>query len=296
MNITLKQLSIFVEIAQQGSITAAAENIFLSKPALSMALSELESQLNQKLFYRVKRRLILSEHGEILLPRADELLTRYQELKDTFSNPTDVRQHALKIGSSRTIGSYFTPFLMRDFQEQSETKNHTMVVGNTEAICQRLNNYEIDVALIEGDIHDASLASINWLQDEMIVVVNNKHPLAKNKKVSYKDLDNHEWVVREEGSQTRQYFIDAIASRVKQWTPLHELNTFDAIINAVIADLGMACLPKVAVSSQIRRKQLVALNIALKPRQFKIYYLKNKYQSSLAKDFIQFCQAWKPKV
>ncbi|WCF13763.1 LysR family transcriptional regulator [Edwardsiella piscicida] len=114
MNITFKQLRVFVAIARSGTLTQAASQLFMTKGALSQTLSELENQLGVRLFERQHARLLLNHEGQRLLPVADELLTRMQGVESLFNNGNgDTR---LMVGCTKTIGSYLLPELLSAFQ------------------------------------------------------------------------------------------------------------------------------------------------------------------------------------
>lgn len=111
MSLTLKQLRVFSAIALHGNMTQASEMLFLTKPALSMALQELEKQLGQRLFDRVNNRLHLNSQGRRLLPMADELLQRAHQIEQTFQQDTEL-SGSLHIGASNTIGNYMLPQML----------------------------------------------------------------------------------------------------------------------------------------------------------------------------------------
>ncbi|MGL4460050.1 MAG: LysR family transcriptional regulator, partial [Plesiomonas shigelloides] len=114
MSLTLKQLRVFSAIALHGNMTQASEMLFLTKPALSMALQELEKQLGQRLFDRVNNRLHLNSQGRRLLPMADELLQRAHQIEQTFQQDTEL-SGSLHIGASNTIGNYMLPQMLGAF-------------------------------------------------------------------------------------------------------------------------------------------------------------------------------------
>ncbi|AJR07602.1 LysR family transcriptional regulator [Photobacterium gaetbulicola] len=292
MNIALRQLKVFVTVAQELTITAAAEKLFLSKPAVSMALSELEKQLGHKLFDRNNNRLLINEQGKRLLPLADELLARSQDIEQLFSQEGPVTGK-LKIGSSDTVGNQVTPFLLRDFRRDSGHCDQSLFIANTAQICHMLGEFELDIGLVEGKVQADNLAVIPWLGDEMVVACHPGHPLTKAEQLSLSDLEHSEWILREPGSGTREYFLGRLAPRLEHWHQAFELNNTEAIINCTAAGLGLTLLSRRAVEHAVKDNRLTILSLPLDmQRQYWLLFHKEKYQSPLLKLFIAFCQQW----
>lgn len=292
MNIALRQLRVFVTVAQERTITAAAEKLFLSKPAVSMALSELEKHLGHKLFDRNNNRLLINEQGKRLLPLADELLARSNAIEQLFDQAGPVTGK-LKIGSSDTVGNQVTPFLLRDFRASSKHKDQSLFISNTAQICHKLSEFELDVGLVEGKVQQQDLVTLPWLDDDMVVACHPAHPLTKIASLSLSDLENSQWILREPGSGTREFFLNRIAPRLEAWQQAFELNTTEAIINCAAAGLGITCLSRLAVDHAVKDKRLITLDLPLDMRrQYWLLYHKEKYQSPLLKLFVDFCQHW----
>lgn len=291
-NITLKQLKVFTTITQHKTLTASAEKLFLTKAAVSLSLGELERQLGHVLFDRVNNRLILNQEGKRLLPLADELLHRSEDLSQMFQ--VDNLLHGqLKIGASDTIGNQVAPFLLRDFRQQSQHQDQSLFISNTSLICQKLSDYELDIGLIEGKTQSDHLIMKPWNQDEMCVVCSPNHPLAQQNQILISDLENSQWLLREAGSGTREFFARVIAPRIEVWHEAFQLNTTEAILNATAANLGLACLSRLAVQSAVKDKRVVILPLPLDmTRRFWLLVHKEKYQSPLLKSFMQFCNDW----
>ena len=291
-NISLKQLKVFTTITQHKTLTSAAEVLFLSKAAVSMALSELEKQIGHALFDRVNNRLVLNQEGQKLLPLADELLNRSNAIDQLFDEGLTLSGD-LRIGASDTIGNQVAPYLLSQFRQQYQHQSQSLFISNSALICQKLVDYELDIALIEGKTLHPQLISTQFSQDEMCIVCSPSHPLATQEKVTLRDFEQSEWMLREAGSGSREFFLRAIAPRIEQWHEAFELNTTEAIINCVSADLGFGCLSRLAAQSAINDGRIVVLDVPLDmKRRFWLLVHKEKYQSPLLKRFIDFCHHW----
>ncbi|WCP67764.1 LysR substrate-binding domain-containing protein [Vibrio tubiashii] len=291
-NISLKQLRVFISITQHDTLTAASEALFLSKAAVSMALSELEKQIGHSLFDRVNNRLILNQEGQKLLPLADELIERAQDIEQLFDNDQTLTGE-LRIGASDTIGNQVAPYLISDFRRHTNHHSQSLFISNSALICQKLVDYELDLALIEGKTLHPELISTQFSQDEMCVICSPDSPLANKQRFSVGDLEESEWILREPGSGSREFFLRAIAPRIEQWHESFQLNTTEALINSVSAGLGLGCLSKLAAQPALTDGRVIELKLSLDmKRRYWLLVHKEKYQSPLLKSFIEYCHQW----
>lgn len=294
MNIALKQLKVFVTITKEKTITAAADKLFISKPAVSMALAELEKNIGNKLFDRHNNRLFINHQGRQLLPLADEILKRTQDLEALFAE-SNSEKGQLDIGCSETIGNQLIPYLLKSFQQDTNNQNQKVIIKNTADICQDIVEFKLDIGLVEGSITQNSLLATPWLKDEMCVICSPEHPLAQYELVSFADIDNHAWVLREDGSGTKDVFTHHLSKHLNHWTVAFELKNTSAIINFVSCGFGLSLLSKHAVQAAVNEGRIVALPMDSKtPRQLSLVYHKDKYQSPFIKRFIDYCLQWQP--
>lgn len=292
-NISLKQLKVFITITQHETLTSASEALFLSKAAVSMALSELEKQIGHSLFDRVNNRLILNQEGQKLLPLADELIERAQDIEQLFDNDQTLTGE-LKIGASDTIGNQVAPYLLRDFRTETQHTSQSLFISNSALICEKLIDYELDLALIEGKTLHPQLISTQFSEDEMCIVCTPNDPLISKLPLTIGDLENSDWILREPGSGSREFFLRTVAPRIEHWQESFQLNTTEALINSVSAGLGLGCLSKLSAEPAINAGRVVELQLPLDmKRRFWLLVHKEKYQSPLLKTFIDYCHQWR---
>ncbi|TEW53742.1 LysR family transcriptional regulator [Psychromonas sp. RZ22] len=291
MNITLKQLHVFITITQEKTLTAASEKLFLSKPAVSMALAELEKQLGHKLFERKNNRLLINEMGRALLPLADEQIERSQAITSLFDNNNF--QGKIRIGSSNTVGNHLLPILLAQFRAFKNHHDQSMCIDNSTSIGEQLKDYELDIALVEALLVDKQLHVERWIKDEMVIVANPQHPLINKNLISIHDLNKQAWILREEGSGTRHFFLNHIGKHLTDLNIAFELKSTEAIINCCAADLGIGCMAKTAARHALQDKRVVTLPIDIDmSRDLYLVWHKDKYQSPILKEFIEYCQQW----
>lgn len=296
MSLTLKQLKVFRALALSENMARAAEIVFVTKPALSMALHELENQLGQPLFDRVNNRLRLNSQGKRLLPLADELLLRAEHLEQSFKRET-ILGGVLNIGASNTIGDYLLPSLLGEFLRQYPGCQPTISVANTQVLANQLNHFELDMILVEGSLNDPRLELTPWLIDEMILVVAPDHPLSllnqRQGRLSVADLSDQFWILREPGSGTREQFDRSIAPQIGQWNLRLESPRSEVILGTCRAGLGIAYVSSIVARQSLQEGTLCPLSISLDThRQLHLVVQKDKYRSPLLHCFMQFCQDW----
>ena len=286
MEITLRHLEIFVEVAKQKSILKASENLYLSQSAVSMALSEFEKRLGIKLFDRVGRKLILNNYGEKIFAEATAIIERVENIENKFKNSEFSGK--LIIGATQTIGNYALPEIIWNFKNTYRDVNISMIIENTEKILDKLLNFEIDIAFIEGIINHQEIKAIKWIKDEIVIFAGKNNPISKKEKVTIKDLENSKWVLREKGSGTRDIFEKVISKKIKNLNICMEANQIEAIKNIVACGNCIGALSIISIKKEVELKKLVVLNVPFKiKRDFKIFIHKKKYITPILEHFIE---------
>ncbi len=294
LRLTLRQLSVFVAVAQHGSTVAAAQALAMSQSAVSASLAELERALDGVLFDRVARRLSINETGRQFFPRALSLLDQSHEL-ERFAAQTGVQ---LRIAASNTIGSYILPALLAGFRNaQSVPCALDMRIGNTQDVLQALLQFEADIGLIEGTSHERDLRSVHWCDDEMAVIVGPSHPLATGK-AGLRALRDADWIVREPGSGTREIIEQRLVPHLGELRYALELGNAEAIKRAVMSGFGVSCLSLHVVRDELARGTLVALRDGLprviRPLQLVVHQDKFPTQGLLA--FTEYLRGAAPAI
>ncbi|AUM12208.1 LysR family transcriptional regulator [Ketobacter alkanivorans] len=291
MKYTLRQLQVFLATAHFQNISKAANSLAMSQSAASSALSEMESQFDIQLFDRVGKRLQLNSLGHALRGQAEALLRQAEDLELALQQHSAVGH--LKVGATLTIGNYLAIHIMSRFLQELPGAQVELDVANTAAIAAKVKNFELDVGLIEGEISDPELDIIPWMEDELVVFCAPDHPLATKKKLSEKDILNAQWILREQGSGTRQAFDWAMHGILPELTILLELQHTEAIKRAVEARLGIGCLSRVALKEAFSRGSLIPLLIPNRnlKRQFYFILHKQKYRDSSIDQWLTLCQS-----
>lgn len=284
MNITLRQLEIFAAVAGHGHVGRAAETLGVSQSAVSMALSDFETALGERLFDRVSRRVLLNEYGRVLLPRAIAVIEQARSIEDEGAGGR--RSGRIRAGASTTIGNYLLPGILGAFAAAEPEIGVTLEVANTADIAGRLAAHAIDIAFVEGPVDGEEVDASHWRSDELVAFAG---PRAATRPPPEKRI---EWIMREPGSGTREVFERAMT---QARMPVHvrmELGHTEAIKKAVEAGLGYGCLSRLAVERELRLGYLVAVELPGVDfrRDLSMLLRKGKHLTAPLRLFIDFCR------
>ncbi|CDG51080.1 putative DNA-binding transcriptional regulator [Halomonas sp. A3H3] len=285
-HVTFRQLQVFVAVARDGSVSAAARHLSLSQSATSKGLSDLERQLGGNLFERLGRRLRLNDMGRHLLPRAERLLDGLADFMVAAEEPEGRLQGTLNVSASATIGTYLLPSLAGSFCEAHPTVDLRLRLRNTGEVITDVLRFDADLGLIEGHCHEPRLTSDIWCEDRLVIVASPRHSLAAKQSLDDNDLAGAAWILREPGSGTREVFEAAVQNHVERLHVRMELSQHEAIKQAVRAGFGLGCLSRMSVAGEIERGELVALpNELFLARQFSLIWHPERYRSPLWQAF-----------
>lgn len=290
MHFTLRQLEIFLEIASCQNITQAAKNLAMSQSAASEALKGLEHQYEVQLFDRIGKRLRLNSLGHSVRAKAQVLIEHARALEFDLKQGDNIGE--LAIGATLSIGNYLAVHIMGDFLHAYPESKVNLKIENTTKIAERVLNFDLDLGLVEGEYWHDDLHIAPWCNDELVVFCTPDNPLAALSSVSDEELKQVQWVLREEGSGTRQVFDRAMSGLVSEINVFLELPHTEAIKGAVKAGLGIGCLSAITLRDEFERRELIPLSIPQRNFQRKFYFIthKKKYRSSLIELWLDFCR------
>lgn len=283
MRITLKQLEIFLAVYHNGTTVAAAEEVFLSQSAISMALSELEKQLDTVLFQRVGKRLVPTQQAHMLSSLAGATLKQVEQIEYLFN----LKVERLVIGASTTIGNYLLPRLIRDFQALYPEVDIRLAIFNSTDICEGLLNYDYDLGFIEGDNPFVEIKARHWMGDELVLFAAKDSRFIQSSKplASISELEQIPLILREVGSGTRTFVQKHLLQHLES-SSVMELGNSEAIKQAVINDLGIGCLSRFALEDLLELDKIKILSVAHLPTLHRPLFLLEK-KKNLSSDAYQ---------
>jgi DNA-binding transcriptional LysR family regulator len=292
LRLILRQLEVFVAIAQAGSTRAAGDRVARSQSAASAALAELEASLGVPLFDRVGRRLILNENGRSLLPEAASLLDRAIDLEHLF---TGAHAAPLRLAASLSIGEYLLPGLLARWKEAHPANPVRLMIGNTSEVIEALTGFDADVGFVEGTQSHPRLLAQPWFTDELVVVAAPAHPLAA-RAVSLKQLREASWALREPGSGTREAADRWLLESVGPLRVEFEMNSPEAIKRLVAAGAALGCLAREVVAQELAQGTLVEVRTGLPrtTRQLSLVLHRDRRLGRATEDFVRHCLRTSP--
>lgn len=288
--ITLRQLEIFVAVADSEHVTEAAKRLHLSQSAVSAALAELTERLGGVLFDRVGRRVRLNDRGRRLQAAAHDLLERTADLVRTFRSDEQVTGR-LRVGASSTIGMYLLPATIGRFAESHPGVEIDLEIGNSEAIEAALAARSLDVGFVEGPPREPQVEAAAWRDDELVVFARTGDPLARRRRLPLAQLAAARWVLREAGSGTRAVFESALQAHGLRVTPAVTMGHSEAVKSAVRAGLGIGCLSTMALRTELAAKEFARLRVPELDLRRRLWRLVRRggYASALQRAFVAFC-------
>ncbi|MGE5893156.1 MAG: selenium metabolism-associated LysR family transcriptional regulator [bacterium] len=291
------KLKVFCTVAETKSFSKASEIIHLTQPAVSLQIQALEELYETKLFDRSSSSVTLTKAGELLYKYAKEILSLYAEAEKNIGDMTGLVKGSIKIGASTTIGNYLLPNIIVDFKKTRPKIKVHMVVGNTKRVIEYLNSGTIDFGIVEGDITRQKITSDKLIEDELCVIVPPFHSWAKKKDISILELTKEPFIIREEGSGTRQViekYLNDHGITVQSMKIALILGSTEAIKQAVESGIGVAIVSRWTARKELKygTLRLLSLKEEKMMRNFSLIYSKNLVPSHAVDEFLSYIKAY----
>ena len=264
---TLDQLRIFLAVAKHLHFTRAAEALYISQPAVSAAIQNLEEQYGVKLFHRIGRHIEMAEAGMLLQGEAQKILDQVALTERGLRELNNLERGELKLGSSLTIGNYWLPSKISQFQRQYPGISVDCVLANTEEICIGTATGLFDLGLVEGVVQPAVKSSLEQEivgSDRLLIVVGKSHPWFERTEIFLTELYTTEWVMRESGSGTQQRFEQALRNWGIDLTELNIILVFSSgemVKAAIESGVGAAGISELMVQKELQLDTLRAIQV-----------------------------------
>ncbi len=290
---TIRDLEIFVAVAETGGIGTAAKKLYISQPTVSHAISQIEKSYHVKLFERLSKKMLITATGEEFLQYAHHSLNHFRNMEHFLYHASE--QLTIHIGASLTVGGFFLMNMISDFEQEHPHLRVRVYIDNTKIILRQILDGSLDIAVLEGDTLSSETVTEVVYEDNMVLICGKEHPFANRSSIRLQELKNADCVLREEGSGTRDFLIRLTE---KQGIPIVEkwvCHSFDAILNIVSAGQGVSIISE-AVAAHEPRVVQIPLEDAVMTRKFRIVYHKDKFISSALKEFITETRSYFRKV
>ena len=287
----IRKLEIFYKTAKCLNMSQVAKEMYISQPSISQCISEIESEIDTKLFDRIGKKLYLTHEGKIFYEYTRRILNIYEEginiVQSSKSN-----KGKLVIGASTTIGTYIMPNIIHKFNDKEKDIEVSMIIDNKHNIEELILHNKVDIAFIEGTVNSKDIVLKDIWKDELVFISSINHKWNGKKYLNTDDLKNNKFIIREDGSGTRERFEEFLESKNIKFNSYIELGHLEAIINYVKLNMGVSCVPYMPV---LQEENLNSINIyRLKDNKItrSLYSAihKDKYISKHIECFMKFCE------
>ena len=268
---TPEQLRIFVAVAERGNVTRASELLGMSQSAASAAIKALELSSGVQLFNRVGRAIELSAAGRRFLPEAKAVLERIAAARHVLENASRTIAGNLAIAASQTIASYWLPRRLAAFQEEHPAVRMDVSIGNTRQVENKVLDGTADLGLVEGRTESDLLRRTRVDVDRLLLVVAGAHPEVAELAPGRPDIASLRWIVREDGSGTRQVLQDLARRMGMSFDALRiflVLPSNEAIVQAVEAGAGATVISELVAGKAVAKGSLRHVPLDLPARDF----------------------------
>ena len=284
---TIRHLKVFLCVCKYGSMTKAAEELFIAQPAVSNTIAEIEKNYKVKLFDRINKKLLLTDEGKVLLIKAQEVLTAFKEFEEIALNSS--KKPLLKIGSSLTIGKQKLPWLLRNLKENFKEIDFQVSINQTSIIESKILNGTLDFAFIQGKPSSPSIKSRLVDSNTLIAVCGKKYDMPDT--VTLKELCRYDLLLREDESVSREFLDNIFALENIVVTPVMESISNQALISAAVQNLGVTIMPEALLTRQLNNgglRKITVLDYEFTRNSYLVYH-KDKSFGAVKKEIFDFC-------
>lgn len=290
-----RRLQVFHIVAKQLSFTKAAELLFMTQPAVTFQVKQLEEHFNTRLFERGYGKISLTPAGHLAFEYAERILKLSGEMDTRIGEMTGQISGHLLVGASTTIAEFVLPHILGEFKVVYPQVSTRLTVANSAKIVQKMADFELDIGLIETGPEESVVNCEVCCEDELVVICPPDHELAQQPFLTPAQIMGQHCVSREQGSGTREivdkYFIDA-GIAPDELNTVMELGSRETIKGVVESGLGISILSRCTVDKEVLLGRLIA--IPLKPklmRSFSMVFPKEKFRSRLLTTFADFAKS-----
>ncbi len=293
------RLQVFYTVAKRLNFTKASKELYISQPAVTKHIKELESAYKTSLFERSgNKKILLTPAGEVLLAYADKLLTVYRELE--YDMNLLVKQHhgILRIGASTTVAQYVIPPVLALFHKKFKDIQVQLITGNTEEIEQALLHKEIEVGIIEGISRNPLIKYETYLKDELVLIAAIGNNLIRKESIKPEELKNYPFLLREPGSGTLDVLAHALQNYQIKIADLNvemQLGSTESIKSYLLHSNCLAFLSVNAISKELKNNECRIIDIKGLSIDRPFQFIQQHGQAtSIAELFIRFARTSKP--
>jgi len=289
MALNLNQLKIFYTCGKHHTFSDAAEELFLTQPAVTMQIRHLEDYFNMKLFHRHRKRIELTEAGKILFDYAQKIFDLAALAESSMRQLQDLKTGVLKIGTNKVYIKYMMPSIVSSFQKKYPEMHVNLYGGSSAEIVKSLIDHNIEFGVIPAkSSYPPQIKVLPFTHEELVLTLARDHPLNKKRKISIKDLAGEPLIIREKGSYTREIILERYRKAKIEPRIISEANNWDFIKEQAASGNGIAFLAEWTLKEEMAAGFLKTRILTEGPFKFNvdIVCLRDRSLSPSAKVFL----------
>lgn len=294
--VNLNQLRVFYHVADQGRITAAAEKLHITQPAVTIQLKAFEESCEVKLYQKVGQKIQLTDEGNAIYEYAKSVFEYERKIDELLDDMRGLKRGSLRLGTTKTYSRFLLPALMGKFHEEYPHIKIDIHEGSSMDMIQRLARSEHEVVVIAKVAEHAKVRFVPFASEELVLILAPSHRLVGEKAVSCEDLADEPIIMREQGSGTRKA-VDEFFAKI-DFAPRISMQTDnpDLIKQLVQRGEGVSFLVKSGVCGDVEAKRLATVPLKEHKLFLKTYvaYLKDQNLSPSARAFIKVLEKMTP--
>ncbi|WP_031513564.1 selenium metabolism-associated LysR family transcriptional regulator [Desulfofalx alkaliphila] len=285
----IERLRVFKKVAELKSFTRAAEELFMTQPAISKNIKLVEKFYGVNLFIRMGNQIELTDAGKKLLQFANDILELADEAKETLTDNKSQAEEKIVLGAGSTVGVYLLPQLLEQFVRRYPNIDFTIEISNAKQVLDKVTEGSIEVGVVGAIVRRPNLEYVPLMSEKLQLIVSNQHPWARQGKVAAKKLCQQPFFLREKGSGLRYLVEERLHKAGIQLEHVTELPNNEAILRLVEAGLGVSIMSEnvIAQDLELNRVQTVQIEGMQLDHNFYMIYRKENVSGSLKK-FIRF--------
>ena len=294
----LRQLEILQAIAETGSFTACGRKLHVSQSAISRQILLLEAELNEPLFWRIKRKVRITPAGEALLQLA---LRVFDDIRDTTERLSESQQKltgTIRLVGGMTVSIYVFPTLLKEFQRLHPDVDVKVMTGPADRLVRRLRAGTVDLGLLTLPVDEPDLITRPVMREELMLVTYPGHPLAQKKKIEAADLNRLPFILYESGSNTRRVIDEFFVREQVQPRIVMETENVEIIKAMVQSGIGSTLISDQAIEREVKAGTLIGHHMGVRPlvRETGWVYLKANRVPRKISEMIRVLDELLPKM
>lgn len=288
------RLRVFCTVAEFQSFTRAGQVLYITQPAVSFQIKSLEEEFGTKLFIREQNRVILTDVGKVLFKYAREILKKYEEVEKEIGAITKSLKGKLTVGMTTIIGKYYLPLVIKDFKNKYPDVEVVTKISNTQNIVNSLIENALDLCIVSKPLIEDHFLCIPYIRAELVLIVPPDHRWVNKGLITFEELLDEPFIVREEGSGTRDIIVEYFQQKGKRIEDLNIIMTLgntEAIKGAVESGAGVSIIQKCAIKTEVKvgSIRIVKIEDMQMFQSFTIVYPK-KFRRLITERFLKFIQ------